>query len=58
MIIPREYCPKCKTLRNIRITETHQEIDDNSKNKKIRTKSFHCETCQTFVRSEDSEEIK
>ena len=38
----------------MRITTSIIEVSaDNHKAKKIKTVSFHCEGCQSFVRSED-----
>jgi len=45
-----EYCPKCKTLKNMRISVSKK------KKKKIRVliRSYHCETCNSFVKSEET----
>ena len=49
-------CPKCHVVRNMvmsistRVTSGHR-----GKLKQIRTKLFHCETCNSFVCSEDIE---
>ena len=52
-----EHYPKCKTIQNMRVTfSNREELDSDGNKKQIKTKSYHCEVCQLFVRSEDLEE--
>ena len=51
-----EHCPHCQVTRNMRLTISRREetaLDGHTK--KIETRSFHCEMCNTFVRSEDTD---
>ena len=53
------YCSKCQTPRNVKVSESRREIvDPEGETKEILTKSYHCEVCHTFVRSEDIEETE
>ena len=53
-----ELCPSCKEIRNMNTsTATRTVIGEDGKKKKITTRSFHCEHCRQFVRSEDHEEV-
>lgn len=50
-----EYCPKCHELTSMMMTaEEKEEKDDNGNVVKIITNSYHCNKCNTFVRSEDN----
>lgn len=53
----REICPACREVRDMRVCSSTRTviIPDGSK-KRIRTISYHCESCHQFVRSEDAEE--
>jgi len=51
-----EMCPRCRELRNTKQTVTNRRIDTpDGKTREIRTTSYHCETCGSFIRSEDTE---
>ncbi len=51
-----EMCPACREIRNMRISVSERtEKGKAEKSKRIRTLTFHCETCNRFVRSEDLE---
>lgn len=51
-----EYCSKCQATRNMSITKSERnEVDANGDTKIIVTSNFHCETCQSFIRSEEAE---
>ena len=53
-----EYCPKCQATRHMVATVSQRsEVDANGDTKEIVTYSFHCETCHSFVRSEDREKV-
>lgn len=49
-----DFCPKCNALTNMNsaITE-NSEKDNEGKIFKIITTSYSCNTCHTFVKSED-----
>lgn len=50
----RDYCPNCKTTKNL-IESIGIKNEKGKKNKtapKI-IKSFHCESCNCFVKSEE-----
>jgi hypothetical protein len=51
-----EMCPACREIRNMRMSVSERTVKGSEeKTKRIRTLTFHCETCNTFVRSEDHE---
>jgi len=51
-----ELCPRCHAVRNmVMTTSTRVTTGPAGKLNKIRTKLFRCETCNSFVRSEDIE---
>jgi len=51
-----ELCPRCGAVRNmVKTSRTRMTKGPDKTVKKIRTNIFHCETCHTFVRSEDIE---
>lgn len=53
-----EFCPKCLAVQNMRVeTSTRQTLDSEGKSKKIKTTNYHCESCNSFVRSEEQELI-
>ena len=48
------FCPRCQTGRNMTEALTRWEAVDEDDNKTAMiTRSYTCETCNTFVRSED-----
>jgi hypothetical protein len=50
------YCTQCGSIQNLRETIAHrQEASPEGEPQEIETRSFHCEKCNTFVRSEDTE---
>jgi hypothetical protein len=50
--VPSELCPSCREVREMTVvSEIHVENHDGHK-KTTRTDTFHCATCQSFVRSE------
>jgi len=52
----REYCPKCSKVQNLDESESIQkDKSENGEAVKIVTKSYHCQVCKTFIRSEDTE---
>ena len=51
-----EHCPHCGTLRHMRKTVSRRkEVSPEGETKEIETRSYHCETCNAFVRDEDAE---
>ena len=57
--MPTERCPSCRTLRAMRVSTTRRTIPvKTGKAKTVLTRTFHCQTCQSFVRSEEEEEVK
>lgn len=51
-----ELCPKCRELRNAKVTVSSRKVETTEgKTKEIKTSSFHCEACGAFIRSEDTE---
>ncbi len=53
--MPSEYCPQCQKNRNMRVDEYQREtINQDGTTMQIETKSFHCETCNIFINSEDT----
>jgi len=53
----RELCPRCGILRNVRISMSRRTaVDAEGKAKEILIRTLHCETCNSFVRSQDIEE--
>ena len=56
--MPTEHCPHCRALRNLRVSTIRRTVPDQAgKAKTILTRTFHCETYQSFVRSEEEDEI-
>ena len=51
-----EFCTNCRGVQNIKGTTTETEKKVADKIKKIITVNFHCEKCNTFIRSEKFEE--
>ena len=52
-----ELCPKCRELRNAKVTVSSRKVETlEGKTQEIKTTSFHCEECGAFIRSEDVEE--
>ena len=48
------FCPRCQAGRNMTESLTRWEAIDEDDNKTAMvTRSYTCETCSTFVRSED-----
>jgi hypothetical protein len=53
--MPNEYCPKCKTIKNLRPSVTFKE-EKNKKGevKRIMVTSYHCEECNSFIKSDEA----
>ncbi len=49
-----EYCPRCNELQNMSATTSARVLfDPNGEKKVVKIRLFHCDTCNSFVRSED-----
>jgi len=49
-----ELCPKCKKLRNVCVAVCRKRIaSPDGTTKEVLTRTFHCETCHAFIRSEE-----
>ena len=49
-----DYCSKCNALTSMTLTRTERnEENDEGKIFKVVTSSYHCNMCNSFVRSED-----
>lgn len=54
--MPMESCPRCKGNKNMTVAVSRRtETGPDGKPKQIETRSFNCECCNSFVRSEDRE---
>ena len=54
--ISMEYCPFCRTAANMIATVTNKAIAHKDETMiTIRTKTYHCGSCGSFVRSIDEE---
>ena len=52
--IHTSYCSNCRRVTNLRVSNTLRTIPKNDgKRKTIVTKTYNCETCCSFVQSED-----
>jgi hypothetical protein len=50
--MPSELCPLCRTITNMIVTVTPRGISGkDGKMKTISTKTYHCGSCGSFVRS-------
>ena len=57
--MPQAFCPHCQAFKNMGMTVLRRKsISPDGKTKEIETKTFHCESCFTFVQSEDTEVAK
>lgn len=53
--MPREYCPACGAVRNLSVTTAERTVtDEDDKEQNVLTRTYHCESCGRFVRSEDA----
>jgi hypothetical protein len=52
--MPREYCSLCRTVVNLSETVTPRTlVGKDGKIKTIITRTYHCDSCGSFVRSID-----
>ncbi|MCK9420677.1 MAG: hypothetical protein M0R70_15035 [Nitrospirae bacterium] len=55
--MPIEFCHLCRTAANMVVSSTPRTIASKAgKMKTIITKTYHCESCGSFVRSVDDDE--
>ena len=53
----QDMCPRCGALRNMRVTTSRRKVvDADGESRTVITKTYHCEVCSTFVRSEEVEQ--
>lgn len=51
-----EFCPKCLAPRSTVLSTSRREtVDRDGETKTIETRSYHCDVCHSFVRSEEIE---
>ncbi len=49
-----EFCPRCNAIRNSVMSDSARIIvQPDGKKKFTRARLFHCEICNSFIRSED-----
>ena len=48
-----KYCPKCKTIKNLRTSVTIKRTKKGGKVKNILITSYHCEECNSFIKSDE-----
>jgi hypothetical protein len=54
----QEMCPICRAVRNMQVSASKRTVAmPDGRRKRVRTVSFHCESCNQFVRSEEWEEV-
>ena len=50
------YCPHCRTVTNLSVSITQRTIADaDGKEETVVSRTYHCEACRSFVRSEEDE---
>ena len=54
--MPRDHCPRCNAERTMSVTTAEQrELDEDGNERSYVVRTYHCETCHAFVRSEREE---
>jgi coenzyme F420-reducing hydrogenase beta subunit len=49
-----ELCPRCKALRNVCADVSRRKVAlPDGTTKEVLTRTFHCESCHAFIRSEE-----
>ncbi len=57
--MPIEFCPHCRVSQNMRsVVFQRDKPNKKEQTKKIETRTYHCEVCNTFVRDEEIELIR
>ncbi len=53
--MPSEFCTICKKITNMAVTVMQRTITGpDGKVETITVKTYHCESCRSFVRSEEA----
>ena len=50
-----DFCPKCQTLRELRIGSVEEKSMEEDPNKKKIIRGYFCSACNTFLKSEEVE---
>ena len=54
--MPRDHCARCGSDQNMRVTTTEQrELDEDGQERLYVVRTYHCETCGAFVRTQREE---
>jgi len=52
----RGYCPHCGRVTNLTVcTSRTLDVGEDGELRRVVTRTYHCETCQCFVRAEQEE---
>jgi hypothetical protein len=52
----RELCPRCGEERNMEVSVSRRRaVDAEGKAREVVTRTWHCEVCHGFVRSQEAE---
>ncbi len=52
-----ELCPRCKQLRNVCVAVCRRQVAlPDGTAKEVLTRTFHCEICHAFIRSEEQDQ--
>lgn len=52
--MPIEFCPRCRTSHNMRVTVfLNTKFGKDGKSHLVSVRNFQCEECNSFVRSEE-----
>ena len=52
----KAYCPHCRIVTNLSVSITLRFIADaDGKEETVVSRTYHCETCRSFVRNEEDE---
>jgi hypothetical protein len=55
--MPRDYCPKCRKVTDTTVIESERDDPQaDGSMLSVKTRSIHCDSCGTFIRSEEIEE--
>ncbi len=50
----RAFCPKCGALTNMEVTTSRRKVTEpDGTVREVVTRTYHCETCHSFVRSDE-----
>ena len=52
-VMGRAFCPRCGVTRNMEVTVSRRRVEEpDGTVRQVVTRTYHCETCGCFVRSE------